>query len=237
MRKVWKTASLKWRRLSMPDKQWCVYVHENNTNGKRYVGITSQKPANRWRDGNGYGPAYGYKARTPFFNAIQKYGWDGFDHIVLLSGVAQETAMEVEKALIQIFHTTDRSHGYNLTAGGEGISGIKLSPERVERMRQRMTGRYISGEMRRRMALAKKGCIPWNKGKHIPKTDAQMAAARKRGRKIQTVDGVFPSIAECARHYGIQRKTLETWLLGQRQPSKRYAYIHAVYLDDERMVD
>ena len=51
----------------MLDKQWCVYVHENRANGKRYVGITSQKPANRWRDGKEYGPAYGYKAKTPFF--------------------------------------------------------------------------------------------------------------------------------------------------------------------------
>jgi hypothetical protein len=36
------------------DKKWCVYVHTNKFNGKKYVGITSTKPEDRWRNGRGY---------------------------------------------------------------------------------------------------------------------------------------------------------------------------------------
>ena len=50
-----------------------VYKHTNKENGKVYIGITSQEPKRRWQNGAGY---YG----TYFYYAIQKYGWDGFEH-------------------------------------------------------------------------------------------------------------------------------------------------------------
>ena len=41
------------------EKKWCVYVHIA-PNGKKYVGITSQKPEKRWNHGEGY-------QRHPYF--------------------------------------------------------------------------------------------------------------------------------------------------------------------------
>lgn len=36
-------------------REYCVYVHTNEINGKKYVGMTSQVPERRWRtDGSGY---------------------------------------------------------------------------------------------------------------------------------------------------------------------------------------
>ena len=55
-----------------------VYVHVNKINGKLYIGLTKSKnPNRRWENGNGY------RNNILFNRAIQKYGWDSFEHIVL----------------------------------------------------------------------------------------------------------------------------------------------------------
>ena len=58
----------------MTEKKYCVYVHTNKANGKKYIGITCRNPEVRWRNGAGY------KRHPKFYAAIQKYGWDGFTH-------------------------------------------------------------------------------------------------------------------------------------------------------------
>lgn len=95
-------------------KGYCVYVHTNKTNGKRYVGITSQKPEARWENG--------YQYNQHFSRAIEKYGWDGFRHEVLISDLTKDQACEWEKALIAQFCTQDRDKGYNIQSGGEGCA-------------------------------------------------------------------------------------------------------------------
>jgi len=64
------------------NKKWCVYMHTNKINGKKYIGITSLNPPDRrWRnDGSGYHGGY-------LKNAINKYGWDNFEHIILKDGI------------------------------------------------------------------------------------------------------------------------------------------------------
>lgn len=56
---------------------YTVYCHTNKLNNKRYVGITKQEPKVRWQNG------YGYRGNEYFFRAIQKYGWDNFEHEIL----------------------------------------------------------------------------------------------------------------------------------------------------------
>ena len=56
---------------------YSVYLHNNKINNKKYIGITKQKPKNRWGL-NGYN----YNSSPYFYAAIQKYGWDNFEHII-----------------------------------------------------------------------------------------------------------------------------------------------------------
>ena len=102
----------RWQKSFMRNKAktYTVYVHENSTNGKVYIGITSQKPENRWRNGKGY--LTGYAKKTPFANAIMKYGWENFSHHIVLSDISQERANQIEQNLIRVFNSTDRSKGY-----------------------------------------------------------------------------------------------------------------------------
>ena len=91
-----------------------VYAHINKTNGKRYIGITGASVQRRWRpDGSGY-------KKNPFFwNAIQKYGWDEFDHVIIAEGIAKEEACQMERDLIARYQSNDLVHGYNISDGGE----------------------------------------------------------------------------------------------------------------------
>lgn len=118
--------------MSDYNKKWCVYVHTNKINDKKYVGITSRKPEDRWHV-NGTG----YSKQTYFWSAIQKYGWDNFEHEVLLTNLTFENACAAEKYLIQYYKSYDKEYGYNLTLGGEGTC---LTEDQRKILSERMKG-------------------------------------------------------------------------------------------------
>lgn len=115
--------------------KFCVYIHLNVDNQKKYIGITSQLFQDRWNKGNGYfGNNY-------FYNAIKKYGWDKFKHYAYLSEKWQEVfeeedtkssyslslkeALDMEEKLIDICRKKyGKENIYNISAGGEGITGV-----------------------------------------------------------------------------------------------------------------
>lgn len=73
---------------------YTVYQHKNKINGKIYIGITMQKPEVRWgKNGNNY------KSSPHFYSAIQKYGWDNFEHNILFTGLTKEEACLKEQEL------------------------------------------------------------------------------------------------------------------------------------------
>lgn len=96
----------------------CVYMHENKTNGKVYIGKTDNDVKVRWANGRGY------KGCPVFYNAIKKYGWDGFNHIILLDGLSKDQAIEYEQVLIQRYKSTNRKYGYNVAERGVASNGM-----------------------------------------------------------------------------------------------------------------
>lgn len=92
---------------------YIVYMHTLRVDGRKYIGITCQKPTERWKNG------FGYRKNSYFFNAIKKYGWDNFKHDIVFSGLSKEQACNKEVALIKLFRTAEHSYGFNLTLGGE----------------------------------------------------------------------------------------------------------------------
>ena len=117
------------------DRRWCVYMHTNTINNKAYIGQTSQQPEIRWKNGDGY------KCCSYFYNAIQKYGWDNFEHIIWANDLTQHEAYKIEKLLISLFDTTSPDHGYNLSTGGQlGPIGVRRTEETKEKLRLLNTG-------------------------------------------------------------------------------------------------
>lgn len=137
--------------MFMQDKQYCVYIHYNRINGKRYIGQTCQKPVSaRWgHEGNGY-----KHTNTHFYSAIQKYGWNNFDHIIYKDGLTLEEANELEEELINEYNTLDTNFGYNQRHGG---SNGRLSPEHIEKISIANTGRVKSEEAIRKFSEARMG--------------------------------------------------------------------------------
>ena len=92
---------------------YCVYCHTNKENGKKYIGITQQTPERRWKNGKGYSTQH-------FARAIQKYGWNNFEHIILMSNLTKNQACYYERLYIKKYETTSPEKGYNETLGGDG---------------------------------------------------------------------------------------------------------------------
>ena len=91
---------------------YTVYAHIA-PNGKSYIGITRRTPQVRWGPGGlGY---YDKKSdkRTPFGNAIEKYGWDNFEVSILQDNLTEDEANQVEEYYISMFHATEQNYGYN----------------------------------------------------------------------------------------------------------------------------
>ena len=102
---------------------------------KRYIGITSYKKVEyRWNNGKGY------KNNIHFTNAINKYGWDNFEHIIIAKGLTEDEAKWLEIELIREWDSTNQDKGYNVTMGGEGVNGYHHTEQWKQDMSKRMSG-------------------------------------------------------------------------------------------------
>ena len=94
---------------------WIIYKHTNKINNKSYIGQTCQNPNDRWRSGEGY------KSNPKFYHAIQKYGWDNFEHIILENNIpTRELADQKEQYYIEFYNSI--KNGYNIHHGGTGFT-------------------------------------------------------------------------------------------------------------------
>ena len=160
---------------------YCVYLHRSPS-GKVYIGQTCQSPPVRWgKNGEGY------KDLPYFWNAIQKYGWDNFSHVIILRHLTAEEANDAEQALIKQHRATNPKCGYNIKPGGNNSpawnKGIPMTEEQKQLRRKPM-----SEETKKRISASRKGIRPWNKNGPGPMkgktlTDEQRAKISESNRK------------------------------------------------------
>lgn len=134
-----------------------------------YFGITNIKPKYRWNNGKGY------KTQNVFYNAIKKYGWDNFEHIIIKQGITEEEACFLEKEFIKKYNTTNRDNGYNLSTGGIHYSHTEETKKHLSEIHK---GKHHSPKTE-----FKKGCIPLNKGKKMPLEAIEKLRERAKGNK------------------------------------------------------
>lgn len=108
----------------------CVYVAWNVVNGMGYVGKTIYDLP--WRKNGHEQDAYN-GSPCYFHRAIRKYGWDAFEWTILAEDDDDEWLLLMEQKWIKRLGTKV-PNGYNMTDGGEGVSGHSPSKETREKI-------------------------------------------------------------------------------------------------------
>lgn len=182
-------------------RRWCLYMHENRLDGKKYIGITSQIPEKRWKNGRGY------KGCPHFSAAVQKYGWDAFRHEILYTDLSQEEAERLEVELIAKYNTTDPRYGYNAAFGGNTTRGYEIPPEGRRNISAAHVGNRHSEETKAKMSRSRSGEGNHFFGKHHTEEAIAANVAAHGGHAVLCVDTgkVYTSLGEAERCTGVNR--------------------------------
>lgn len=156
----------------MTERNWIVYKHTNLSNQKVYIGIT-HNIKERWR-GNGCA----YMSNRHFWQAIQKYGWDGFSHEILFENLSHEEACELEVKLIAQYDAKNRLHGYNKSPGGDSPLVIYYGKD------HHFYGKHLSEEHRKKLSESHSGEKHYCYGKHLPEETRQKIGDANRGHSV-----------------------------------------------------
>ena len=90
---------------------YSLYMHINKINGCRYIGISTD-PKRRWHGG------CGYRGQKRFNDAIKKYGFNGFYHVIVATNLSKKNAELMEQEYIRLYRANDPKYGYNIENGG-----------------------------------------------------------------------------------------------------------------------
>lgn len=178
-------------------KSFIVYMHTNKINGKKYIGITCQKPTQRWRGGKGY-KIGGLK------RAIDKYGWNNFTHEILYSGLSKEDACMKEQELIAKYNTMNKKYGYNQCEGGNLTTGYHHTKTSKEIMSQLKKGKYdgVNNPM-----YGRKGILAPTYGKHLTEEHKRKISEAKKGIVTNYMKRLYKQVDQ----YDLDGNFIKTW--------------------------
>lgn len=132
-----------------------IYAHINKQNNKVYVGQTIQNPNTRFgKDGNNYN----YNRNNLFYNAIQKYGWNNFEHKIIYT-IESESKDDLLLALNSLeeqeilkYNSCNREYGYNVESGGKNTSKSDTTKQKISNS---LNGYKSSQEAKQKIKMAR----------------------------------------------------------------------------------
>lgn len=137
-----------------------IYLIKNMVNGKCYIGKTEVSFYRRWIF-HRWQLKNGIHENSYLQKSYNKYGKENFEFIILRVCTKADNIDELEKKYIVEYKTFE--NGYNLTIGGEGCTGNKLSEKAKrtigEKNRINMTGKKMSVQTKQIMSDSAKGHI------------------------------------------------------------------------------
>ena len=210
--------------------QYIVYAHVNKINGKIYIGQTKDVKR-RWRS-NGIE----YQKSPYFYHAIQKYGWNNFQHIILKEKLTKEKADQYEQYYIKYYKTQEK--GYNIRDGGskalaestkEKLSQIAknrgawkgdLNPRHIDPLRGErngMFGKHHTKETKQKISKALTGRTLTEERKNQIKTF--MNTKHPRAKKVRCIETgeIFSSARKAAEAYNTAHSCITRVCNGERK--------------------
>lgn len=128
----------------------CIYRLTNLVTGKTYIGksvnFKSRMSQHKYNSKK--------RAKTYLHKSINKHGWDNFKKEIIIDDVPEEDLSNLEISYIEVENTMV-PHGYNLTVGGEGNTGLIHSKESRKQMSQTHTLRQANRD--------RFGCVTFDK--------------------------------------------------------------------------
>lgn len=191
-----------------------VYMATNLINGKRYIGVTSQRLCQRKAKHIG-NARRGIERKMPIVRAIRKYGEDMLRFVVLKTCADYDEAKREEIRLIAALKPK-----YNRAPGGAGYVGYRPTPEAIEKIRKANTGRpgFWTGkklpahvvEQQRQRNLQPEAKLRWEEFRAMgPRASARAVICLDDGK-------VFDSVSAAARAYGTDSSALSELCRGIR---------------------
>lgn len=192
--------------------EYTVYCHKNKINGKSYIGITKLWPPTlRWHGGSGYA------SQSKFYNAIKKYGWDGFEHIIIATKLTEFEAKNFEILLIQKMDCI--SNGYNISRGGDSGNCIEYTPEMRKAISTRTKGKN-NPRYGVKLAQETKNKISQSlAGRKIPE---YTRGGNPMAKKVYYNGNVYDCVEDVADFLGYDKDTVSKWLCKSKHKPPQY---------------
>lgn len=228
---------------------WIIYMY-TFPNGKRYIGKT--KCSLHKRQGANFKR---YENCKLLWSAIQKYGENSIiQEILFENDMPDNYAARLEQICILLFRTnankfSSNPHGYNLTDGGDGLTGWTPDQERYEQLVDQMhtfhekrRGTHHTDEAKKKMSNAKIGkkhpmsdetkkkiSIANSKENMSEETKLRRSKAAKKiveAKNITTGEkSVFQSLEDAASYFRVSCAAISRWAHGLRTPNNGYEFI------------
>ena len=172
----------------MGEHIYTVYVHIC-PNGKRYYGSTKTDVIRRWRNGKGY------KGNKDFTNAIEKFGWNNFQHIIVANRLTKDEAKWLEIELMRVWDTTNPDKGYNRIFGDATEKGHNTHEDSRKKQSNAISGennywygKHHSEDTRKKISEA-------NMGENNPGAKSVICITTGR---------IFSTVKDGAKYYEIK---------------------------------
>lgn len=170
-------------------KQYFIYLTTNLINGKQYIG-----------QHYGYANDAYLGSGVKLTRAIEKYGAENFNRVILCFCENAKEANEKEIEIIARYNAVEDDNFYNLARGGRTMDFELLNQKKSEWQQAH----------------------PEEHQKQIDKWRQMGTEANSKKVLCVTTGEVFPSVCEAGRHYGVPQPNISKVLKGERKSAGKH---------------